>query len=39
MIFTRALRVGGRYRLMQEMDGVTFGGVEVGVVIGAVRVF
>ena len=39
MIFTRALRVGARYRLMQRMDGVTFGGVEVGVVIGAVRVF
>lgn len=39
MIFTRALRLGARYRLMQEMDGVTFGGIEVGVVIGAIRVF
>ena len=39
MIFTRALRAGVRYRLMQEMDELTFGGVEVGVVIGAIRVF
>ena len=39
MIFTRALRAGVRYRLMQQMDGVTFGGVEAGVVIGALRVF
>ena len=39
MIFSHALRAGARYRLMQEMDGLTFGGVEIGVVIGAIRVF
>ena len=39
MIFTRALRAGVRYRLFQEMDDLTFSGIEVGVVIGALRIF
>jgi hypothetical protein len=39
LIISRALRLGAKYRLMQEMDGVTFGGTELGIVVGGLRVF
>ena len=39
IVVSRALRLGAKYRLMQEMDGVTFGGSELGVVVGGFRVF
>ena len=39
MVFTPHFRTSVRYRAFQELDGLDFGGAEVGVVLGGLRLF